>query len=207
MGTRGIWGFRKDGYDKVSYCHWDSYPEGLGHQFAKLLMKPVADKLDSWFDKIVEIDTNELPTEEQKQHCIDMGWFNGNVSNRNADDWYCLLRELQDPEAWAELIENDKVVYIDNYINFIKDSLFCEYAYIYDIDKKELEIYVGFQHEPQPGNRYGTQAREGNIRNYYPCRLVGTITMDELRNFAEEYTVTAVDHAVERMKEIIKEGE
>ena len=201
MGTRGVWGFRKDGYDKVSYCHFDSYPEGLGYSFAKLLMKPVAEKLDAWFDNIVEIDAEKLPTDEQKRYCIEMGWYNGNVSNRDANDWYCLLRELQDPERWEKLIDEDKKVFIDNKIDFIKDSLWCEYAYIYDIDKKELEIYDGFQEKPQEGNRYGTEQRKGHVRGYYPCRLAGKITLDELQEFAEKYEELAADYVVKRMNE------
>jgi len=26
MGTRGLWGIRKDGKDKLTYNHYDSYP-------------------------------------------------------------------------------------------------------------------------------------------------------------------------------------
>lgn len=32
MGTRGIYGFRKNKKDKTSYNHYDSYPSCLGEQ-------------------------------------------------------------------------------------------------------------------------------------------------------------------------------
>lgn len=31
MGTRGAYGFYKDGQNKLTYNHFDSYPEGLGN--------------------------------------------------------------------------------------------------------------------------------------------------------------------------------
>lgn len=55
---------------------------------------------------------------------------------------------------------------------FIQDSLSCEYAYVIDIDDKKLFFYVGFQHVPQEGNRYGVEGKpchSGDV--YYPCRL------------------------------------
>ena len=30
MGTRGLYGFRKNGIDKLTYNHLDSYPDWLG---------------------------------------------------------------------------------------------------------------------------------------------------------------------------------
>ena len=37
MGTRGLYGFRKNGVDKVTYNHWDSYPDGLGKQILRFI--------------------------------------------------------------------------------------------------------------------------------------------------------------------------
>lgn len=41
-------------------------------------------------------------------------------------------------------------------IDFIKDSVFCEYAYIINIGTQELEVYLGFNKKKQPVkiNRY-----------------------------------------------------
>jgi len=36
MGTRGAYGFRKNGIDKVTYNHFDSYPEQLGESLEAL---------------------------------------------------------------------------------------------------------------------------------------------------------------------------
>lgn len=63
-------------------------------------------------------------------------------------------------------------------IDFIKNSLFCEYAYIVNIDDEILEFYKGFQHKPQENNRYGQKADEDG---YYPCKLLMTISFDDIK--------------------------
>lgn len=37
MGTRGIYGFRFSGTDKLTYSHFDSYPEGLGSEVVEFI--------------------------------------------------------------------------------------------------------------------------------------------------------------------------
>lgn len=182
MSTRGLWGFRKNGNSIAVYRHWDSYPEGLGAEFTGFLKKN-KNKLDRVFGNIEVVDGNSKPTDMQKAYCTEMGWCNTNVSSRSDTDWYCLLRETQDPEKWQEAIDSGNLVYVDNQIDFIKDSLFCEFAYIYDVDNEVLEYYMGFQHEPQEENPYGCTPDEDD---YYPSRLMGKLRMAELENMTED---------------------
>ena len=180
MGTRGLWGFRKNGHSIAVYHHFDSYPEGLGYSFSEFLKKNSNEKLSRMFDNIVEIDSSVPPTEEQKDYCTQMLWCNLSVSSRSSDDWYCLLRDTQDPENWQFAVDHEKTVYVDNYINFIKDSLFCEYAYIYDIDSEILGFYKGFQHIPQESNPYGCEPDDDG---YYPCKIIGAIGRKNIDRF------------------------
>ena len=179
MGTRGVWGFRKNGHTIATYRQFDCYPEGLGKDFFEFVKKNNKQgRLWNLFDNIIEINEKDKPTEEQKEYCKKMGWFNDYVSSKSDDDWYCLLRGLQDPENWQTVIDDGGNVYVDNCINFlIRDSLFCEYGYIFDIDDNVLEFYVGFQNIPQMDNPYGC---EPNKDGYYPCRLIGKLYMDDM---------------------------
>lgn len=52
MGTRGLYGIRKDGVDKVTYNHFDSYPEYLGKNMLKFCMSHSKDALTELFNKI-----------------------------------------------------------------------------------------------------------------------------------------------------------
>lgn len=74
---------------------------------------------------------------------------------------------------------------IDN--QFIKESLYCEYGYIINLDNMKLEYYIGDQEKPQKNNRFGNT----NIDGYYPCRLVCnfdilTISEDNYENIIEK---------------------
>lgn len=62
-------------------------------------------------------------------------------------------------------------------ISFIRDSLFCEYAYIVNLDDETLEFYVGFQTTSQADNRYGTNH---NNSGYYPCKLALVIPLVDI---------------------------
>lgn len=187
MGTRGLFGIRKNGHDKAVYKQYDSYPAGLGKDFL-MFVKLNRDFLDEFYDHIIEVDKNTFPTPEQKEYCIRMGWYDGSVSRRSDNDWYCLLRELQNMSAWQRALDLGQDIYLINEIGFIRDSLFCEYAYIYDLDTGMFEFYKGFQKEPDLTNRYGTEA-DGD---YYPCRLAYSVSMDENIN------ITAVIDKCER---------
>jgi hypothetical protein len=57
----------------------------------------------------------------------------------------------------------------DDRIEFIKNSLFCEWAYFYDNDNKIFEIWKGFQKEPDPTNPFG---QEHDEEGYYPCKRI-----------------------------------
>lgn len=66
-------------------------------------------------------------------------------------------------------------VYEDD-ISFIQDSLFCEWAYFYDIENRIFEIWSGFQTEPDANNPYG-QSKRGY---YYPCKRILRVYIDKI---------------------------
>jgi hypothetical protein len=169
MGTRGTLGFRKNGVDKLMYNHFDSYPSGLGAKVIEFLKNTSIEEMSAIFDKIEMIDGDVKPTAQQIEEC--KKWTNLTVSEKSADDWYCLLRDAQgELSAFKEGLR-----YMLEANDFIKDSLFCEYGYIINLDDNVLEFWYGWQEKPQEGNRYGTEVSKG----YYPCRLVKTYPLSD----------------------------
>ena len=196
MGTRGLYGFRKDGIDKATYNHFDSYPDYLGRNAAELLVFTTPELMEKVYESIILVDKNVPPTPEQVKECVDAGYYNGSVSEQSTADWYCLLRNLQgELEEYKKNAAAGRTTYMADGINFIKDSLFCEYAYIFNLDTQKLEFYVGFQHGPQAGNRYGEEPDE---EGYYPCRLCLEIP------FGTEHTP---DEIVEMMEQAESQSE
>lgn len=184
MGTRGLYGIRLGNADKCTYNHWDSYPACLGRKILYFCATHSEEQIIQLYNLIKLVDEKNPPTENQKKICIDKGYYNGYVGEKTPDDWYCLLRNLQgNIDAWDKAIEKDVHIYMIDNVDFIKDSLFCEYAYIINLDTHCLEFWQGFQKEPSEDNRYGT----GTIDGYYPCKLFGeylleNITKDEIQS-------------------------
>ena len=162
MGTRGLWGIRKNNVDKAAYNHYDSYPSYLGYKIIDFVKAHTTDELSNIFENIILVNEDDKPNLEQIEECS--AYLNLEVSNRDATDWYCLLRGAQGkPEEYAKGLK-----YMADYIDFIKDSLFCEFAYLINLDNETLEYWVGYQKKPDAMNRYGTE----NPDKFYPCKLL-----------------------------------
>lgn len=81
----------------------------------------------------------------------------------------------------------DAGVMIDS-AGFLADSLFCEWAYVINLDDCVLEVYRGFQSEPHSKGRYAAPsgcsvyylpARDG-CSVYHPVALVASLPLDDL---------------------------
>ena len=185
MGTHGCYGFRKNGMDKLTYNHYDSDPGWLGRQIVKFCKETSIAEMNEIFNNLVLVDEDGHPTPEQIAECKQ--FYNADVSTRSIRDWYCLLHASQgEPDAY----KNGLKYMIDNH-DFIKDSLFCEYAYIINLDTNQLEFYIGFQKTPDVYNRYGV---EHDDDGYYPCKLMAIYPLD-----SDEYSA---DDIVKDMSEI-----
>lgn len=192
MGTRGLYGFRKNGVDKTTYNHFDSYPECLGRNILEFIRNH-GEKLNSIFDNIIMVNEDDIPTKEQIEECKE--YCDTSVSKQTEEEWYCLLHETQgDLEPYI----NGLKYMIDSH-EFILDSLFCEYAYIINLDTNKLEFWVGFQKKPDETNRYGIEMYD----NYYPCKLIKEYDLDMIMNNQE----LEIDYFVEDMEEEAKEDE
>jgi hypothetical protein len=173
MGTRGLLGVRIDGRDKLTYNHFDSYPEGLGKDVLLALRSlATSEDLKAAMAKARAI---RLVKEDSKPRMADIEkckmFADTGVSSRQLTDWYCLLRKAQG-NLLAYL---DLGIMIDNH-GFIRNSLFCEWAYIANFDTMRLEVYTGFQDKPHTNGRYAKKKLPKTGREiadkYYPCALL-----------------------------------
>lgn len=171
MGTRGAYGFRIDGVDKVTYNHSDSYPSGLGKDIADFCVETKGIDLKPFARGIRMVNevTPPTPDEIRKYH----EFLNDQVGECTDKDWYCLLRQTQgDLQPYLDGLD----VMIDSK-GFLKDSLFCEWAYIINLDDGVLEIYEGFNKQAGGAGRYaGGEPDNG----YYGVKLLYTWPLAEI---------------------------
>jgi hypothetical protein len=183
MSTRGTFGVRIDGNDKLMYNHSDSYPEGLGVEMLETTRQLLKENGKDWLKEKAKalrmVNTNtEVPTEEDIERL--KPYTDLHVSERSTKDWYCLMRNMQgDLKTLLEVgIGSDGA-------GFIRNSLFCEWGYIVNLDDNKLEVYKGFQRKPHDKGRYGRieptndyRTSSGNV--YCPCALYAEFDLDNL---------------------------
>lgn len=173
MGTRGAYGFRLEGEDKVTYNHFDSYPTGLGKDLLKELSGRSYEDMVAAARRITLVDGQTEPTAEQIASL--KKYANTGVSNQKLEDWYCLLREAQGTlEPW---LIGEVPVMIDSH-KFLSDSLFCEWAYIVNLDDKTFEVYKGFNKRSDAPGRYAN--KEKADEGYCGVALFKAIPLDDI---------------------------
>lgn len=186
MGTRGAYGFYKDGIDKITYNHFDSYPEYLGDNIVQFCRATSIKDMRKIFDNIILVEQDSTPTQKQIEEC--KKYHDKTVSTGELTEWYSLLRKTQGD---LELYKNGLRYMIDS-ANFMTDGLFCEWAYVINLTDEVLEVYRGFQKTPAD-NRYST---EPSNSGYYNVGLLAEFSLDNIPDDWQE-----IVYALKREKE------
>ena len=113
--------------------------------------------------------------------------FSEDLNNQGENlTWYWLLRTMQGADMLPE-IEKGVLKHVITNNGFMKDSLFCEYAYMLNFKNNSLEFYNGYQSS-------GKLDKDGNTK-YDKCKKVGKIefkviyekTVEELMKIVEGF--------------------
>lgn len=185
MGTRNLTAVAIDnGYKVAQYCQWDGYPTGQGHTILEFLK--TAD-LDTFKRQVREKTFYGTSAEIDAAYAkfSNNGWMTFEQSKAFKESEFGYLSR----DTGAKVLEvvynaSDPVMLCDS-IDFAKDSLFCEYAYVIDLNRDVLEVYIGFNKEPlEPGSRFYTN--EPKDDEYYPVRLFKEYSLHDLPEDFEE---------------------
>jgi hypothetical protein len=132
MGTSGNMAFVIDGETKAGYVHFDSYPSGLGADVLEWLRENYAKpETHAAVQALKVVDDSSTPTPEQIEALKQ--YANTNVSTKQLDEWYVLLRETQgDPASTLAA----GYVYGDRKIEPYRLGYFGEYTYVVNFDKR-----------------------------------------------------------------------
>ena len=189
MGTRGLTGVVIDGQEKLAYQQYDSYPEGVGIEvltYLRVTMEAEAlPRLRQQARDLKVVDDSTPPTQDDIEALAK--YTNLGVSTQSTSDWYCLLREAQ---GKLDLILESG--YCRDSHEFARDSLFCEWAYVADLDTETLEVYRGFQTSPPAQGRFKDRPpedRESMGEKYYPIALLHSWPLADLPD-EETFTKT-----------------
>lgn len=166
MSTRNLTIVYLDGEYKVAqYGLYDGYPSGQGVislEFAHLL-----GKYDSVYDAFKSAVRNcRYPGLDEN------GEFDGDKITLGGDVCAEILSFIMKHNG-ADLIDD---------INFAADSLFCEWAYVIDLDNNTFNVYRGFNKEPLRENDrfYFLQQSAPMYGGYYPIKLLRSYPLNNL---------------------------
>ena len=185
MGTRHLIAVQKDGEYKVAqYGQWDGYLSGQGDSILKFFrandLETFRNKVDNCF-----FGTQEQIDEAYAPYTDGNGWMTMEQADAfKLTEFAHLSRDTGADILNVILKSNGPLMQIDN-LDFANDSLFCEYAYVIDLDKDILEVYQGFNTDPLPeGARFTGRAKDDG--DYQAVKLVASFPLGNLpENFDE----------------------
>jgi len=206
MSTRSCVGVVKNGEFKVAqYCQFDGYPTGVGEGVMNFLknidIQKFSEKINnlpSWLSDKRKEEINKEINDKNKtlnrakydyllcdsdvlNYIYNDGWFIETRYNEKTGEPY----EFKKGGFEIEGLLNDE--------KFFGDSLFCEWAYVIDLDKNVFEIYKGFNKRKltEKDRFYYLQNNEPVAfdNEYKPVKIVGCYSLDKLPETLDEKTL------------------
>lgn len=175
MGTRNLTMVISNGETKVAqYGQWDGYPSGNGLIVLEFL---ATNNLDAFKEKLSKVKFVNGNKEKEISNWLksigcENGWMNGEQSKLYQEKYPYLSRD--NGASILEMIlesEHDEI-WVSNQIEFAADSLFCEWAYLIDLDKGVLEVYEGFNQTPLTiEDRFFYLTEKSDDNGYHPIKL------------------------------------
>lgn len=173
MGTRNLTAVYVDGEYKIAqYGQWDGYPEGNG----LVCLEFLRDKCDmTRFREAVrrcrfETDEEALELDEECAKSPSQFFAKYPQLSRNMGSGVLeYVYSRTEPTILADMVD------------FAADGLFCEYAWVIDLDTGTFEGYEGFNKTPLiPDDRFYflRDKEEGN--GYHGVRLAASWRLDNL---------------------------
>lgn len=189
MGTRNLTVVVFNGEIRVAqYGQWDGYPSGNGVKILDFVRNKMNSKFFSGVARTYFISDAEI---EEKWVTVgkaaDTEWVGVGVAAKFKETNFQLSRDCG--ADILSFIQNSKGgIQLQDQTEFAGDSLFCEWAYVLDLDNNKLEVYSGFNEKSLNGvGRFAYL--EKSFEKYKPIKLVKSYDMDDLpqkRDFVRE---------------------
>jgi hypothetical protein len=181
MGTRNLEVVVLNGEIRVgNYSQWDGSPASQGMTSLRFLR----DKLnkEQFVEKIQK--SSWIKPKELKKLWNSVGadpksdMVDWEVSKKFSEKYPWLHRDCG-AKIFEIIQENESGIKLQNTVSFAADSLFCEWAYVVDLDKNTFEIYKGFNETPLEENDRFYFLQKPNSE-YYPVKMIKSYSLDNL---------------------------
>jgi hypothetical protein len=170
MGTRHLIAIMANGEYKVAqYGQWDGYPSGQGVDALNCLRVL---NMEAFKERVLTchwLTKEEADNLEQERKMLGEDVFYKRNPQLSRDTGAKII----------SIIAAKPDLGLINKIEFAGDSLFCEWAYVIDLDKATFEVFRGFNKEPlSPEERFANMA--DNEGEYNGIKHIATFSLSSL---------------------------
>lgn len=180
MGTRHLICVVLDSkYRIAQYGQWDGYPEGQGVDVLDFLRTADLDTFKKKL-KLVRFATKKDKKEKEeffKEIGVNNGWMNMEQANQYHRRYPLLTRD-NGAKILTMVYDLKEPAFLEDSIDFAQDSLFCEWAYVIDLDQNQLEVYKGFNENPVKRGRFTSNIADN--QGFYCVKLKKIYPLDDL---------------------------
>ena len=189
MGTRNLTAVMVDGEYKVAqYGQWDGYPSGQGATILEFLRSLDEEKMKRFVKKVKAV--GELSDEENLKQWAECGsdpdsdYVTEEVSKKHTKKYPESSRDTGG-KILSVILEKKAGIFLNNEIDFVSDSLFCEWAYVVDLDANTFEVFEGFNKTPLENDERFANFSDQCKQEYYPVKLRKKYDLDKLPTVEE----------------------
>ena len=182
MGTRHLIAVVVDGDFKVAqYGQWDGYPDGQGADVLQFLTETDLSEFRERVSAVRWLNDEDVAAANAKWAelgaDISTDWVTMDQSRAfYADPRFASLSRDVGAKILGMINEGTATALRDDR-DFATDSLFCEWAYVVDLDENTFEVYEGFNKGEVEG-RWAGKHRDGE--EYAPVTRVAVWSLDAL---------------------------
>jgi hypothetical protein len=215
MSTKSLTMVQKNNELVVAqYGRWDGHPSGQGAVVLEFAKK-ISNKLNlSRFEKQLKKCVYITETESRKLLKSFFGSsyrYDSFITLDKSNKFKAVFPTLH-PNTSADVLNaiyysKDKKIYLIDSSYFAGESLFCEWAYLINLDTNQLEVYRGFNKEPlEKSERFYSMGWSND--KYYPIKLLHTYDISNLpeeKDFVKQLEAKA-NKMYERQNKINKKS-
>ena len=191
MGTRHLISIYVDGEAKLAqYGQWDGNPGGQGTTIVNFLRGADLDRFKAQVQKARMIGEEERQAlwvaagASPDDDFVSMGRISYRFKKANPQ-----LSRDSGAGTLGYIMEAEEPLVSGDSTAFAADSLFCEWAYVIDLDEMTFEVYKGFQHGPHSEGRFADmpyeppEHRQGRPQEYWPVARVAAFPVEDIPSY------------------------
>ena len=195
MGTRNLTAIKVDGDIKVAqYGQWDGYPDGAGLNIMNTIQQVIAQNGVGYLANNVRncrVLENDEVVALYEELGIEGEWISFEDAERFKEAHPQLDRDMG--SDIVRFIYNNGPCDISLSTDFATDSLFCEWAYIVDLDNEAVEVYCGGCRDVIDGNGFAEAFGTDDVVGLIARTSFDEIADGDIEQIAEDWAEIARD--------------